>query len=92
VWATQGLFPDLVVLLNLDPDKRRDRIEGIPDRIEREDDAFHSKVAEAFIRIAEDHPERFVVIDADAPAEAVHERVKQELLKYLKPEEEGKRE
>jgi dTMP kinase len=84
VWATQGLFPDLVVLLNLDPDKRRDRIQEVPDRIESEDDAFHNKVAEAFIRIAEDHPERFVVIDGDAPPEVVHERVKAELLKYLK--------
>ena len=84
VWATQGLFADLVVLLNLDPDKRRDRMEDAPDRIESEDDAFHAKVAEAYIRIAEDHPERFVVIAADAPPEVVHERVKQELLRYLK--------
>jgi dTMP kinase len=89
VWATQGLFADLVVLLNLDPDKRRDRMQNAPDRIESEDDAFHSKVAEAFIRIAEDHPERFVVIDADAPPEVVHERVKQELLRYLKAEEDA---
>ncbi len=88
VWATQGLFADLVVLLNLDPDKRRDRQQELPDRIESEDDAFHNKVAEAFIRIAEDHPERFVVIDADAPQEVVHERVKAELLRYLKADQE----
>jgi dTMP kinase len=89
VWATQGLFPDLVVLLHLDPDKSRERLENEPDRIESEDSSFHAKVAEAFVRIAEDHPERFVVIDADAPPDVVHERVKRELLRYLKVDEEG---
>ena len=84
VWATQGLFPDLVVLLNMDPDKGKDRLARDKDRIEEEDLAFHTKVADAFIRIAEDHPERFVVVDADAPPEVVHERIKHELLKYLK--------
>ena len=86
VWATQGLFPDLVVLLHIDPDKSRGRLGPDPDRIESEDRSFHAKVSEAFVRIADDHPERFVVIDADAPPEVVHERVKHELLQYLKAE------
>ena len=87
VWATQGLFPDLVVLLNIDPDKSRERMGSEPDRIESEDRSFHAKVSEAFVRIADDHPERFVVIDADAPPEVVHERIKHELLRYLKVDE-----
>jgi dTMP kinase len=92
VWATQGLFPDLVVLLHMDPDTGRERLAEEPDRIESEDQVFHAKVADAFVRIAEDHPERFVVIDADAPPDVVHERVKKELVRYLKvdEEEEGK--
>jgi dTMP kinase len=92
VWATQGLFPDLVVLLHMDPDKGRERQHDEPDRIESEDQVFHAKVADAFIRIAEDHPERFVVIDADAPPDVVHERVKQELVRFLKIDEEEKTE
>lgn len=91
VWATQGLFPDLVVLLDLDPDKSRERMLAEPDRIESEDRSFHAKVADAFVRIAEDHPERFVVIDADAPPEVVHERVKNELMRYMKVDEEEER-
>lgn len=89
VWATQGLFPDLVVLLNIDPDKSMGRMGSEPDRIESEDRSFHAKVSEAFMRIADDHPERFVVINADAPPEVVHERIKKELLQYLKVDEEG---
>jgi dTMP kinase len=87
VWATQGLFPDLAILLNMEPDKSLARVEGDPDRIESEDDAFHNRVAEAFLRIAEDHPERFRVVDADAPPEIVQERVRRELLRFLKAEE-----
>jgi dTMP kinase len=88
VWATQGLFPDLVVLLHMDPDKGRKRQPDEPDRIESESQVFHAKVADAFMRIAEDHPERFVVIDADAAPDVVHQRVRNELEKYLKVGEE----
>jgi dTMP kinase len=87
VWATQGLFPDLVILLHIEPDKALARSGDELDRIESEGDAFHAKVADAFRRIADDHPERFVVIEADAPPDVVHERVKDALRKYLKPEE-----
>jgi dTMP kinase len=87
VWATQGLFPDLVILLNMDPDKSRERLADDPDRIESEDQVFHAKVGEAFLRIAEDHPERFVVLDADAPPDVVNERVRQALVRYLNLEE-----
>jgi dTMP kinase len=86
VWATQGLFPDLAILLSMEPDKSLARVEGDPDRIEGEDDSFHNRVADAFLKIAEDHPERFVVVDADAAPEIVHERVKEALLRFLERE------
>jgi dTMP kinase len=88
VWATQGLFPDLEILLNLEPDRGLSRVDTQPDRIEAEDQGFHARVADAFLRIAEDHPERFVVVDADAPPHVVHERVREALVRFLKIEEE----
>src|ERR671918_1096321 len=82
VWATQGLFPDLVILLHLEPGRGLSRIEGDQDRIESEDDAF--------LRIAEDHPERFRVIDAAGPPDQVHGRVREELEAFFaKDSEEG---
>ena len=89
VWATQGLFPDLVLLLHVEPEKGLARAGDDPDRIEAEDETFHAKVADAFLRIAEDHPERFVIINADAPPHVVHERVRDALLTFLKRKEEG---
>jgi dTMP kinase len=87
VWATQGLFPDLVLLLHVEPEKGLARAGDDPDRIEKEDETFHAKVADAFLRIAEDHPERFVIVNADAPPQVVHERVRDALLTFLKRKE-----
>lgn len=87
VWATQGLFPDLVILLHLEPEAGLLRSLEEPDRIEMEGADFHAKVADAYLRIAEEHPERFVVLDADDTPEKVHERVVEALQRVLKERE-----
>ena len=50
VWATQGLFPDMVILLHVEPEiglarGRRNRL----DRMEQEGEAFLAKVADAYL-------------------------------------------
>jgi dTMP kinase len=89
-WATQGLFPDLVLLLTLEPEYGLLRSEGVADRIESEDGAFHARVAEAYQRIAEEHPERYAVIDAAGTEEAVHARLRTELERVLVRVEQGR--
>ncbi len=89
VWATQGLFPDLVILLHLEPEAGLLRSLEEPDRIEMEGADFHAKVADAYLRIAEEHPERFVVLDADATPETVHEQVVDALKRVLKEREDN---
>jgi dTMP kinase len=77
VWATQGLFPDMVILLHLEPERGLARSEDEPrDRMELEGQMFLAKVADAYLRIAEEHPERFVVVDADHEAAEVFDEVK----------------
>jgi dTMP kinase len=87
-WATQGLFPDLVILLNLDPEEGLSRSRG-NDRFEVEDLAFHARVADAYLRIADEHPDRFRIIDGSGSPQEVHLRVKGALDRFLQPEEEG---
>jgi dTMP kinase len=73
-FATQGLTPDLTLLLRVDPATGRARLEDRgagADRLEREADAFFGAVAAAYDALAADHPGRYVVIDASAPADAV---------------------
>ena len=42
---------------------------------------FHSKVADAYLKIAEEHPERFVLVDADQSPAEVFEDVRAALDK-----------
>jgi dTMP kinase len=83
VWATQGLFPDLVILLHLEPERGLLRSTEAPDRMELEGQDFHAKVADAYLKIAEEHPERFVLIDADQSPAEVFDDVRAALDKAL---------
>ena len=76
VWATQGLFPDLVVLLHVEPERGLLRSTEAPDRMELEGQDFHAKVADAYLKIAEEHPERFVVVDGDQTPDEVFAAVR----------------
>ena len=86
VWATQGLFPDLVVLLHLEPEEGLARAGGRLDRIEAEDLSFHARVGDAYLKIAEEHPERCRVVDATGSPEEVHRRVRAAIDDLLGPE------
>jgi dTMP kinase len=88
VWGTQGLFPDLVILLHIEPDVGLARSDGDRDRMEREGEAFLAKVADAYLRIAEDHPERFVVVDAAREPAAVFDDVRQAVDRALRERQE----
>ena len=48
VWATDCLFPDLTLFLDLDDSIRSTRLAAVPDRLEAEDEEFHRRVAEGF--------------------------------------------
>jgi len=64
-WATDGLLPDLVVLLDLAVDIARARVaDGAPDRLEAEDVGFHERVRVGFRAQADADPRRWVVVDA----------------------------
>ena len=76
VWATQGLFPDMVILLHLEPERGLARSDEPLDRMEREGQQFLAKVADAYLKIAEENPERFVVVDADRDPATVFDSVR----------------
>jgi dTMP kinase len=88
VWATQGLFPDLVILLHLEPELGLLRSTEAPDRMELEGQDFHAKVSDAYLKIAEEHPERFVVIRADREPAEVFDDVRAALERILADREE----
>ena len=81
LWATEGLLPDLTVLLDLHEDEGRDRMAERTtfDRLEAEQGEFHARVRAAYLALAEAEPGRFLVLDARDPratiAAAIRERV-----------------
>ncbi len=78
-WATEGLKPDLVVLLDVDPVLGLRRAGDSPDRIEAESLEFHRRVREGFLELAGHDARRYLVVAADAPVEQVAEAVRSRL-------------
>lgn len=69
--ATGGCMPALSLLVDLDPQAGRSRQAHAPDRMEREDIAFHERVREGYLEIAAAHPGRFVVLDGQQSPSAL---------------------
>ena len=72
--ATDGLWPDLTVLLRLDPETGLGRAEG-DDRFEQEGLGLQRAVAEAYEEIAVIASDRVEVIDASGSVEEVHGQI-----------------
>ncbi len=72
-WATQGLTPDLTILLDISPAAGLGRARGTDggDKLEAESLQFHESVRRAFLHLAEAEPRRYRVVDADRPADVV---------------------
>jgi dTMP kinase len=74
------LKPDLTVILDVPAEVGMQRAAmrrgaGPPDRFEAEDIGFHQKLRNAFRQIAEDEPQRCVLLDATADADTVAVKV-----------------
>jgi dTMP kinase len=74
-WATEGLWPDLTVLLDVPLEVAAHRVGTDRDRFEREDDGFHGRVRDGFLALAERDPERWVVLDGTASVDTVEAAV-----------------
>ena len=81
LWASEGLLPNLTILLDLDPALVRGRLSERTqyDRLEDEALDFYTRVRAAYLELAAAEPERFLVISAtdsiESIATAVRERV-----------------
>lgn len=75
-WATEGLVPELTVLLDLDPEVGHGRFAAPADRLESEPLDFHRRVRAGFLALADRAPERYLVVDATEPVELVQEIVR----------------
>ena len=72
--ATDGLWPDLTLLLRLDPELGLGRAQS-GDRLEAEGLELQRLVAEAYDEVAQIASDRVVVIDATGSVVEVHQRI-----------------
>jgi dTMP kinase len=70
-WATDGLWPDLIVLLEVSPQAAADRLDRAKDRVESAGDAFHARVHDGFLVQAMADPDRWAIIDGTGSADDV---------------------
>ena len=73
-FATGGLVPDLTFLLDIDVERglaRRVTGNEEMNRLDLEEVAFHKRVREGYLKLAEDEPERWCIVDADRSVDNV---------------------
>ncbi|MEV8214400.1 dTMP kinase [Leifsonia sp. NPDC077715] len=82
LWAAEGLLPDLTILLDLDEDAARARLDASRtryDRLEAERSDFHARVRAGYLALAEAEPERFLVVDAGRPVDEIAADIRRRL-------------
>lgn len=76
-FAIQGVYPDLVIFLDINPEKalNRKKEQGEWDRLEKEKLSFHEEVYQGYKEIISISPE-IKVVDADRTKEEIYSDVK----------------
>lgn len=90
LWAVGGLLPDRTILLNMDAEAGLDRLRtNRPDsahggdRMEQKDLAFHRRVQEGFLHLADREAGRFTIIDAARDIQSVHQAIWEDVRSLL---------
>lgn len=75
MFATEGTFPDLTLLFDIEPEKGLARIAANQNRevnrLDLEKLDFHHRVRQAFLDLAKKYADRYVIIDASQPLNKV---------------------
>ena len=71
-WATESLTPTLTIIMDLPAEIGLARLYST-DRLESEPLAFHERVRQEYLNLANTDPERFMIVDASLAIEQIHE-------------------
>ena len=87
-FATEGTFPDLTLLFDIEPEKGLERIAKNAsrevNRLDLEKIEFHRGVRATFLEIAKRYSDRFVIIDASKPLDQVVQDVYDAVMARMK--------
>jgi dTMP kinase len=86
-FAVGNVMPDLTVVIDVPTEvslaRIRQRASDLPDRMERENIAFYTKVREGYLLLAQQWPERVIVVDGTLTPDALDKKIWSEVQKYL---------
>jgi dTMP kinase len=87
-FAVGNVMPDLTVVIDVPTEvslaRLKQRASDLPDRMERENLDFYTKVREGYLVLAQGMPERFLVIDGTKSAESIEKKIWTEVQARLK--------
>lgn len=73
--ATNGLKPDLTIVLDVDVETSQKRVGAERDRMESAGIEFFERVRKGFLEIAKQEPERVKVVDSTQTIEEIHKQI-----------------
>ena len=78
-------IPDLTILFDLSPEIALQRAKNRSelDRFESEPIDFHQRIREAYLNLANDNMERYVVIDASKDIQNVKDQVQKKVIQFI---------
>ena len=82
--ATAGRIPDRTILLDLDPSIGAKRKEQAQDYMEQEAIDFHNRVREGYMQLANESPERWLIVDALQNEDVVFDLVWSDVAQRIK--------
>jgi len=82
--ATQGLVPDITLLLDIEPEQGLKRVaaRGAKDRLEQADLAFHKRLRNGFLELAKDMP-NWHVLNAEQDVEILESEIWEIVSEWL---------
>ncbi len=86
-FAVGNVMPDLTLVIDVPTEvslaRIRQRASDLPDRMERENIEFYTKVREGYLLLAQQWPERVVVMDGTKSFDALEKMIRAEVEKRL---------
>jgi dTMP kinase len=70
-WATESLFPTLTIIIDLPAEIGLGRLKS-KDRLESQPIAFHERVRQEFLQLAQLDPERYFIVDGNQSIDEIH--------------------
>lgn len=85
--ATGNLWPVRTYLLDMSVEQSHRRVAQVrgeqPDRLEEESASFHERTRQAFLKLAQKNPERYLVIDATQSIEQIQAQLRDDVRKLV---------